>query len=94
MKSALARAIYWSKTGNTEKVAFAIKEGLEKAGVNARTTPVTGKQTACFSSCMRDAKKTLATMQEILNKKGYLIVNCYSCYGEMASLVKRGHPTG
>ena len=31
MKSALV--IYWSKTGNTEKVAFAVKEGLEKAGV-------------------------------------------------------------
>lgn len=25
--------IYWSKTGNTEKVAHAIGEGLEKAGV-------------------------------------------------------------
>ena len=28
-----AVVIYWSKTGNTEKVAFAIKEGLEGAGV-------------------------------------------------------------
>jgi flavodoxin len=26
-----ALVIYWSKTGNTEKVAFAIKEGLKKA---------------------------------------------------------------
>jgi hypothetical protein len=26
--------IYWSKTGNTEKVAFKIKEGLEDAGVD------------------------------------------------------------
>jgi flavodoxin len=25
--------LYWSSTGNTEKVAFAIKEGLEDAGV-------------------------------------------------------------
>ena len=32
MKSALI--IYWSNTGNTQKVAFAIKEGLEKAGLN------------------------------------------------------------
>lgn len=30
MKAAI---IYWSKTGNTEKVAFAIKEALEAAGV-------------------------------------------------------------
>lgn len=29
-----AAIIYWSKTGNTEKVAFAIKEGLEASGVN------------------------------------------------------------
>ena len=26
--------LYWSSTGNTEKVAFAIKDGLEAAGVN------------------------------------------------------------
>ena len=26
--------IYWSKTGNTEKVALAIQEGLQEAGVN------------------------------------------------------------
>jgi hypothetical protein len=26
--------IYWSKTGNTEKVALAIQEGLEKAGAD------------------------------------------------------------
>ncbi len=29
-----AVVIYWSKTGNTEKVAFAIKEALEASGVN------------------------------------------------------------
>jgi len=28
-----AAIIYWSKTGNTEKVAFAIRDGLEGAGV-------------------------------------------------------------
>ena len=32
MKSAII--IYWSKTGNTEKVAGAIREGLEAAGVH------------------------------------------------------------
>jgi flavodoxin len=31
MKTALL--IYWSKTGNTEKVAYAIKEGLEEASI-------------------------------------------------------------
>ena len=39
MKRALV--LYWSNTGNTEKVAYAIKEGLEAAGVNVslkRTT--------------------------------------------------------
>ena len=29
-----ALIVYWSKTGNTEKVALAIKEGLEEAGVD------------------------------------------------------------
>ncbi len=29
--------IYWSKTGNTEKVALAIQEGLQEAGVNVVT---------------------------------------------------------
>ncbi|MCW4017019.1 MAG: flavodoxin domain-containing protein [Candidatus Bathyarchaeota archaeon] len=29
-----AAIIYWSSTGNTQKVAFAIKDGLEAAGVN------------------------------------------------------------
>jgi flavodoxin len=31
MKAAI---VYWSQTGNTEKVALAIKEGLEKVGVD------------------------------------------------------------
>ena len=31
MKTALL--IYWSKTGNTEKVAYAIKQGLEEASI-------------------------------------------------------------
>ncbi|NLG51185.1 MAG: flavodoxin family protein, partial [Chloroflexi bacterium] len=26
--------IYWSKTGNTEKVALAIQEGLQEAGAD------------------------------------------------------------
>jgi flavorubredoxin len=35
-----ALVVYWSKTGNTKKVAFAIKEGLEEAGakVTFKTT--------------------------------------------------------
>ena len=28
-----AAIIYWSKTGNTEKVAFAVKDGLDRAGL-------------------------------------------------------------
>jgi flavodoxin len=28
-----AAIVYWSKTGNTEKVAFAIEESLKRAGV-------------------------------------------------------------
>jgi hypothetical protein len=32
--------VYWSKTGNTEKVAWAIQEGLEKAGVDVLLTRI------------------------------------------------------
>jgi flavodoxin len=32
-KTETALIIYWSKTGNTEKVAYAIKQGLEEANV-------------------------------------------------------------
>lgn len=40
-----AVVLYWSNTGNTEKVAHAIKDGLEDAGVNVslmRTTEAEG----------------------------------------------------
>jgi hypothetical protein len=33
--------LYWSNTGNTEKVAFAIKEGLEAAGVDVSVMKTT-----------------------------------------------------
>ena len=35
--------MYWSSTGNTEKVAFTLKKGLEAAGINVslmKTTKV------------------------------------------------------
>ena len=34
MKEALI--VYWSKTGNTKKVAIAIKQGLEEAGFQVK----------------------------------------------------------
>jgi hypothetical protein len=37
--------IYWSSTGNTEKVAFAIKEGLEAADVNVSLMKTTEAKT-------------------------------------------------
>jgi len=42
-ESALTRAVilYWSSTGNTEKVAFALKDGLEAAGVNVSVIKTT-----------------------------------------------------
>jgi len=33
--------IYWSNTGNTKKVAFAIKEGFKAAGVNVSVKKTT-----------------------------------------------------
>jgi flavodoxin len=31
-----ALIVYWSATGNTEKIAFAIRDGLKDAGMRAR----------------------------------------------------------
>jgi flavodoxin len=78
--------VYFSRTygGKPGKPMVAYLESLEK---------VTGKRAACFSSCAGDASKTLAVMKEILNKKGYTIVDCFSCFGKFAGLSKRGHPT-
>ena len=28
-----------------------------------------------------------------LKEKGYSISDCFSCYGAMASIIERGHPT-
>ena len=39
MKNALV--LYWSKTGNTKKVAFAINDGLESAGLNVSVIKIT-----------------------------------------------------
>lgn len=39
-----AAIIYWSQTGNTEKVALAIKEGLERVGVNVSLMRVEGAE--------------------------------------------------
>jgi flavorubredoxin len=36
--------LYWSNTGNTKKAAFAIKEGLEDAGVNVSVLKTTDAQ--------------------------------------------------
>lgn len=39
-----ALIIYWSKTGNTEKVAYAIQQGLEKADVNVTLKTLEGAE--------------------------------------------------
>jgi hypothetical protein len=39
LKNALV--LYWSKTGNTQKVAFAIKDGLESAGLHVILKKIT-----------------------------------------------------
>ena len=118
--------VYYSRGGNTRKIAEAIAEELEITPIDVKKNspdvsdadllvigsgtyggkpgkemvaylknlkPVTGKRAACFSSCAGDASKTLAAMKEILTKKGYSIIDCFSCFGKFALLSKRGHPT-
>lgn len=54
---------------------------------------VTSKKAACFSTCATSAKRTLKTMQEILTKKGYTVVDNFSCFGQYGRLSRMGHPT-
>ena len=61
-ESALKRAVilYWSSTGNTEKVALAIKDGLEAAEVNVSVIKITEVEgidyfdydLVCVGSCL------------------------------------------
>ena len=48
MKTALI--IYWSKTGNTEKVANAIKQGLYDANIKVTISPKMQKQLITLTS--------------------------------------------
>ena len=121
-----ATLVYFSRGGNTRKIAEAIAEelkinpidvknetpdvssadllivgsgtygskpGKEMADYLANLTSVKDKRAACFSSCAGDASKTLDAMKDILTKKGYTIIDCFSCFGKFAGLSKRGHPT-
>ena len=118
--------VYFSRGGNTRKIAEAIAEELEITSIDVKKESpnvsgadllivgsgtygnkpgkemvaflenlesVKDKRAACFSSCAGDASKTLDAMKDILTKKGYTIVDCFSCFGKFAGLSKRGHPT-
>ena len=120
------KLIYFSRGGNTRKIALAIAEELKTNPIDVKNEtsevssadllivgsgtygsqpgkemvnylenlkPVKGKRAACFSSCAGDASKTLEAMKDILTKKGYTIVDCFSCFGKFAGLSKRGHPS-
>ena len=125
MKIAL---IYFSRGGNTRKIAEAMAEELGVTAVDVKKEkpdvgdvdllvvgsgvyggkpgkelvayleglkPVEGKKAACFSSCASgDASKTLQAMKDILSKKGYSNVDCFSCLGKwLLGLSRRGHPS-
>lgn len=118
--------VYYSRGGNTRKLADAIANELEVKAVDVEADspdvsgadvlvvgsgtyggkpgkPIVtfleslkeanGKRAACFASCAGDASKSLTAMQEILKAKGYVIIDCYSCFGRFAFFAKRGHPT-
>jgi flavodoxin len=125
MKIAL---VYFSRGGNTRKIAGVMAEELGVTAVDIKTeqpdvsdvdllvvgsgtygskpskdmvaylenlTPVAGKKVACFSSCASgDASKTLQAMKDILSKKGYSTVDCFSCLGKwLMGISRRGHPS-
>ena len=120
--------IYFSRGGNTRKIAEAMavelgvtavdvkkqkpdvidadllvvgsgtyggKPGKEMVTYLENLKPVAGKKAACFSSCASgDASKTLQAMKDILSKKGYFSVDCFSCLGKwLMGLSRRGHPS-
>jgi len=120
------KLIYFSRGGNTRKIALAIAEELKINPIDVKNEtpdvssadllivgsgtygsrpgkemvnylenlkPMKDKRAACFSSCAGDASKTLEAMKEILTKKGYTIVDCFSCFGKFLGLSKRGHPS-
>ena len=125
MKIAL---IYFSRGGNTRKIAETLAEELEVTAVDVKKEkpdvsdvdllvvgsgtyggkpgkdmvaylenlqPVSGKKGACFSSCASgDASKTLQALKDILSKKGYSNVDCFSCLGKwLMGMYRRGHPS-
>jgi len=72
---------------------YGSRPGKEIVNYLENLKPMKGKRAACFSSCAGDASKTLEAMKDILTKKGYTIVDCFSCFGKFAGLSKRGHPS-
>jgi flavorubredoxin len=72
---------------------YGSKPGKEMVNYLENLTPVKDKRAACFSSCAGDASKTLEAMKDILTRKGYIIVDCFSCFGKFLGLSKRGHPS-
>jgi flavodoxin len=124
MKIAL---VYFSRGGNTRKIAEAMAEELGVKAVDVKEKPdvsdvdllvvgsgtygskpgaemveylenlkpAEGKKAACFSTCAGgDASKTLEAMKDILSKKGYTNVDCFSCLGKwLMGLSRRGHPS-
>jgi flavodoxin len=74
---------------------YGSKPGKEMVAYLESLTSSDGKKAACFSSCASgNASKTLETMKEILGRKGYSTVDCFSCLGKwLAGLSRRGHPS-
>jgi len=72
------------------------KPGKEMVNLLKSLPFVTGKKAACFATCATNAKHTLKTMQEILTKKGYTVVDNFSCFGQYGKILaasRLGHPT-
>jgi len=72
------------------------KPGKEMVNFLKNLSFVTGKKAACFATCATSAKRTLKTMQETLTKKGYTVVDNFSCFGQYGTILaasRIGHPT-
>jgi flavorubredoxin len=72
---------------------YAGKPGREMVNFLENLSSLTGKKAACFSTSASGSDKTVNAMREILARKGYSVVDCFSCLGQWGWFVKRGHPT-
>jgi flavorubredoxin len=70
-----ALIIYWSAGGNTEKVAYAIRDGLSEAGLNVTTLKTRGDELVDYYEydlvARAQSKTSILCLKELVETRGY-----------------------